>query len=95
MLLHAPPVPDSHSKLVTAVTRARVDHPSFLCYSAPSQSVFEIRCFPGIGSYASRAVLACEEEPSKSGASVWDNQEKPVLATVGLDPDGLKCTALR
>jgi hypothetical protein len=32
------PVSDSPSKLVTAVTRARVDHPSFLCYSAPSQT---------------------------------------------------------
>ncbi len=40
--VHALPAPDSRSKLATAVTRARVDHPSFLCYSAPSHFHFPI-----------------------------------------------------
>ena len=84
------PVSDSLSKLVTAVTRARVDHPSFLCYSAPSQT-----CLPTIGSYASRVVVGCYGEPGKPGASVWDTQEKPGLATAWLESDGRKCTASR
>jgi hypothetical protein len=80
--LHASFVPDSHSKLATAVTRARADHPSFFCYSAPSQISFRL-----LGRAHSRKRYSVTE-PSKSGASLWDVDKKPGLATDGLISDG-------
>jgi hypothetical protein len=73
-------VPDSRSKLATAVTRARVDHPSFLCCSAPSQ------ISSGCWLVRTAGIRCLATNLSKSGASLWYIDKKPRLAAAGVGP---------
>jgi hypothetical protein len=45
------------------------------------------------GLHASTGKRSCINNISKSGASFWDSQEKPGLATDCQDSDRRKCTA--